>query len=56
MLLTDSAESECYEEDLHVEAKDKWKRAMDDEMESLMKNQIWELAELSKDKKVLHNK
>ena len=39
LLLTDSDELECYEEALQVEDKIKWEIAMDDEMESLMKNQ-----------------
>jgi len=33
MLLTDSGEPKCYEEDLQVETKDKWELAMDDEIE-----------------------
>jgi len=55
-LLTDSGEPGCYEEALQVEAKDKWELAMDNEMESLMKNQTWDLVELSEDKKAMHNK
>jgi len=39
MLLTNSGELECYEEALQVEAKDKWELTMNDEIESLMKNQ-----------------
>jgi len=38
-VLTDSGESECYEETLQVKDKVKWGLAMDDEMESLMENQ-----------------
>ena len=56
MLLTDSVELEYYEEALQVEDKVKWELAMDDEMESLMKNQAWGLIELPKSKRVLHNK
>ena len=37
-LLTDSSEPGCYEEALQVEAKDKWELAMDDDMESFVKN------------------
>ena len=37
---------------LQVKAKDKLKLAMDDEMESLMKNQILNSVELPEDKKV----
>ena len=39
LLLTDNGEPECYEETLQVEGKNKWKLAMDDEIECLMKNQ-----------------
>ena len=39
-----------------MEAKDKWELAMIDEMESLMKNQTWDLVKLPEDKKALHNK
>jgi len=38
-LLTESGEPGCYEEALQVKDKVKWELAMDDEMESLMKNQ-----------------
>ena len=38
LLLIDSDEPECYEEALQVEAEDKWKLSMDDEIESFMKN------------------
>ena len=34
MLLTDSDESQCYEEALQAEAKDKWEFIMDDEIVS----------------------
>jgi len=54
--LTDSGEPECYDKALYVEAKDKWEFTTNDEMESLMKNQTWDLVELLEDKKALHNK
>ena len=56
LLLTNIGELESYEEALQAEAKDKWELAMDDEMESLMKNQTWELVELPEDKKAIYNK
>ena len=56
MLLADSDEPECYEEALQVEAKDKWELSMNDEMESLIKNKTWDLIDLPKNKKALHNK
>jgi len=39
-----------------VEDKAKSELAMDDEMKSLMKNQTWDLVELSASKRALHNK
>ena len=39
LLLTDSGEPKCYEKALQVEDKVKRELAIDDEMESLMKNQ-----------------
>jgi len=48
--LIDSSELEYYEEALQVKDKIKWKLAMDDEMESLMKNQTWDLVELPESK------
>jgi len=39
LLLTDSGKPECYKKVLQVEAKDKWELFMDDEVESLIKNQ-----------------
>ena len=40
LLLTDSGKPECYEEALQVEAKTEWELAMDDEIASLMENQM----------------
>jgi len=51
MLLNDSGEPECYEEALQVEAKDKWKLVINNKMESLMKNQTWDLLSGPKMKK-----
>ena len=56
LLLTDNGEPECYEEAVKAEAKVKWEQAMDDEMDSLTTNQTWDLVELPKGKKTLHNK
>ena len=41
---------------MQVEDSVKWESAMKDEMDSLMSNQTWELAELPPGKKALHNK
>ena len=56
LLLTDSGEPECYDEAMQVEDSVKWESAMQDEMDSLMSNQTWDLAELPPGKKALHNK
>ncbi|KAL5769829.1 hypothetical protein ACOSP7_013983 [Xanthoceras sorbifolium] len=56
LLLTDSGEPECYDEAMQVEDSVKWESAIRDEMDSLMSNQTWELAELPPGKKALHNK
>ncbi|KAE8731332.1 Detected protein of unknown function [Hibiscus syriacus] len=56
LLLTDNGEPECYDEAMQVEDSVKWESSMKDEMDSLMSNQTWELAELPPDKKALHNK
>ena len=56
LLLTDSGEPECFEESLQVESRMEWEHAMDDEMDSLSSNQTWELIQLLKGKKALHNK
>ena len=56
LLLSDSGEPECYDQAMQVEDSVKWGSAMKDEMDSLMSNQTWELAELPPGKKALHNK
>ncbi len=55
-MLTDGGEPESYKEALQVEASDKWKLAMDDEMDSLSSNRTWDLVPLPKGKRALHNK
>ena len=56
LLLTDNGEPECYDEAMKMEDSIKWESAMKDEMDSLMSNQTWELAELPRRKNALHNK
>ena len=56
LLLTNGGEPECYEEALPDENSNKWELVMNDEMDSLLRNQTWELIELPVRKKVLHNK
>ena len=52
LLLSDSGEPECYDQAMQVEDSVKWESAMKDEMDSLMSNQTWELAELPPGKKL----
>ena len=56
LLLSDNGEPECYDQAMQVEDSVKWESAMKDEMDSLMSNQTWKLAELPPGKKALHNK
>ena len=56
ILLTDRGEPECYEEAMQVDESIKWELAMNDEMDSLLSNHTWELADLPKEKNALHNK
>ena len=55
-MLTDNGEPNSYKEALQDENSSKWELAMKDEMDSLLGNQTWDLAELPKGKKALHNK
>ena len=56
LLLTDSGELECYEEAMQVETRKKWEQGMDEEIESFVRNQTWDLVKLPKGKRALHNK
>ena len=44
--MTDSGEPECYEEVIQVETRKKWEQGMDEEMDSLVRNQTWDLVKL----------
>ena len=39
LLMTDSGEPECYEEAMQVETRKKWEQGMNEEMDSLVRNQ-----------------
>ena len=41
--MTDSGEPECYEEAMQVETRKKWEKGMNEEMDSLVRNQTWDL-------------
>ena len=55
-MITDSGEPECYEEAMHVETRKKWEQGMDEEMDSLVRNQTWDLVKFPAGKRVLQNK
>ena len=55
-MLTDSGESECYEEVVQVETRKKWEQTMKEEMDSLAHNQIWDLVRFPTGKTALQNK
>ena len=56
ILLTDRGEPESFDEAIKDKESVKWELAMKDEMDSLMSNKTWQLAELPREKKALHNK
>ena len=50
--MTNSGEPECYEEAMQVETRKKWEQGM----ESLVRNQNWDLVKLLAGKRELQNK
>lgn len=56
VMLTDNGEPSFYEEAMSDQHKDQWLEAMQDEINSLYKNNTYELVNLPKDKKALKNK
>ena len=54
--MTDSGEPECFEEAMQVETRKKWEQGMDEEMDSLVRNQTWDLVKLPAEKRALQNK
>ena len=56
LLLTDSGEPESYDEAMQVDTKQKWEQGMKEEMDSLVKNQTWDLVKLPAEKRALQNK
>ena len=49
--MTDSGEPECFEEAMQVETRKKWEQSMDKEMDSLVRNQTWDLVKFPAEKK-----
>ena len=54
--MTNFGEPECYEEVVQVETRKKWEQAIKEEMDSLARNQTWDLFRLSVGKTTLQNK
>ena len=54
--MTDSGEPEYYEEEMQVETRKKWEKGMDEEMDSLVRNQTWDLVQFLAEKRALQNK
>ena len=54
--MTDFGETKCFEEAIQVETRKKWEQGMDEEMDSLVRNQTWDLVKLTAGKKALQNK
>ena len=54
--MTDSGEPECFEEAMQEETRKKWEQGMDGEMDSLVRNQTWDLVKFPAEKRALQNK
>jgi len=54
--LTDEGETNCFQEACKVKHSKEWKKAMEEEMNSLQENKTWELVNLPKGRKALQNK
>ena len=55
-ILQDNDESKTIEEAFSSPNKDKWKNALEDEMELMKENQVWRLVELSTRRKAIRNR
>ena len=56
ILLTDEGEPKCFQEACKVENRKHWKKAMEEEIYSLLKNKTWELVNPTKGRNILHKK
>ena len=54
--MTHFGELECYEEEMHVETKKKWEQGMNEDMDSLIRNQTSDLVQFPAEKQALQNK
>ena len=55
-LITSSGDPINFQEVVHSQEKGRWMGAMEEEMQSLQKNQTWELVELPKGKRAIRCK
>ena len=49
--MTGFGELECYEEEMQVETRKKWEQGMNEDMDSLVRNQTWDLLKFPAKKK-----
>ena len=54
--MTDYGEPECFEEAMQVETRKKWEQGMDEEIDSFVRSQTWDLAKFPVEKRALQNK
>ena len=54
--MTDYVEPECYEEAMLVETRNKWEKGMNEEMDSLVRNETWDLVDFPTGKIKFQNK
>ena len=54
--MIDFGEPEYYEEAMQVETRKKWEQGMDEDMDSLVRNQTWDLVKFPAEKRALQNK
>ena len=54
--MIDSGEPKCYEEAMQLETRNKWEQEMNEERDSLVRNQTWDLVEFHVGKRTLQNK
>lgn len=55
-MLSDFGEPESYEEAMQHTFKKEWEKSMEEEMDALSQNRMWDLVKLPKGKRALKNK
>ena len=53
--MIDSGEPKFYEEAMQAEDRNKWDQGVNDKMDSLVRNQTWDLVKFPAEKRVLQN-